>query len=90
MKTVTGRNQQWFETDRFVTIWILLILGLGLAIRLFDLTDLPLDFHPTRQLRSAIIARGMYAEMQPFPDDKATDSRYSSYEFAGRLRTAII
>ncbi len=33
---------------------------LGLAIRLYDLTDLPLDFHPTRQLLSELKARGMY------------------------------
>jgi len=37
-----------------------LLFGLGLAIRLYDLTDLPLDFHPTRQLFSALKARGMY------------------------------
>jgi hypothetical protein len=43
-------------------IAVLIILGLGLAIRLYDLTDLPLDFHPTRQLLSAIKARGMYYE----------------------------
>lgn len=29
-------------------------------MRLYDLTDLPLDFHPTRQLHSALMARGMY------------------------------
>ncbi len=29
-------------------------------MRLYDLTDLPLDFHPTRQLLSALKARGMY------------------------------
>lgn len=39
---------------------IVVLLTLGLAIRLFDLTDLPLDFHPARQLVSAIKARGMY------------------------------
>lgn len=46
-------------------IWIGLILLaflLGLAVRLYDLHDLPLDFHPTRQLHSALIARGMYYE----------------------------
>jgi len=39
---------------------LLVILILGFAIRLYDLTDLPLDFHPTRQLLSALKARGMY------------------------------
>ena len=41
---------------------LLLLLTLGLGIRLYDLTDLPLDFHPTRQLLSALKARGMYYE----------------------------
>jgi len=37
----------------------------GLALRLLDLTDPPFDFHPTRQLGSAIIARGMYYRSLP-------------------------
>jgi hypothetical protein len=41
---------------------LVLLLALGLGIRLLDLTDLPLDFHPTRQLLSALKARGMYYE----------------------------
>ena len=45
-----------------LTLWITLgvIMLLGLGIRLYDLTDPPLDFHSTRQLWSAIISRGMY------------------------------
>ena len=44
---------------------LLLIFILGLAVRLFDLTDAPLDFHPTRQLHSALMARGMYYSITP-------------------------
>lgn len=44
---------------------LLALLVLGLAIRLYDLTDPPLDFHETRQLGSAVVARGMYYEMLP-------------------------
>jgi hypothetical protein len=44
---------------------LLLLFSLALIIRLYDLTDLPLDFHPTRQLLSAIKARGLYYESQP-------------------------
>lgn len=42
--------------------WAIIILAvvLGLAVRFYDLTDAPLDFHPTRQLHSALITRGMY------------------------------
>ncbi len=42
-------------------VWILvLLLMLGVGIRLDDLTDPPLDFHPTRQLIGAIQARALY------------------------------
>lgn len=41
-------------------ICLILLLASGLFIRLIDLTDPPLDIHPTRQLHSALLARGMY------------------------------
>ena len=44
---------------------LILIFGAALAIRLYDLTDLPLDFHPTRQLVSFIKARGYYYKTKP-------------------------
>jgi 4-amino-4-deoxy-L-arabinose transferase-like glycosyltransferase len=45
-------------------VWGLLglIFALGLAVRLVMLDAPPVDFHPTRQLHSALIARGMYYE----------------------------
>lgn len=50
--------------------WILFLLLLvtfisALAIRVYDLNDLPLDFHVARQLQSMIKARGMYYETAP-------------------------
>ncbi len=52
-----------FERSRLWTIIaVVLLFALGLGIRLYDLTDPPLDFHPTRQLHSMMIARGMYYE----------------------------
>jgi 4-amino-4-deoxy-L-arabinose transferase-like glycosyltransferase len=56
-QTTTGLFTQNI-TLRRITILLLLLLGLG--IRLLDLTDPPLDIHPTRQLHSALMARGMY------------------------------
>lgn len=53
IKAWQGYRWLWFGL-------ILLAFLLGLAVRLYDLRDLPLDFHPTRQLHSALIARGMY------------------------------
>jgi len=53
---------QFFPSKAARIFALIFIFALGLAIRLYDLTDLPLDFHSTRQLLSAIKARGMYYE----------------------------
>lgn len=47
---------------------LMALLGLGLVLRMINLFDPPLDFHPTRQLRAAIIARGMYYQTAPDVD----------------------
>jgi hypothetical protein len=53
-------NSSFFASRAAWMTALLVLLILGFAIRLYDLTDLPLDFHPTRQLLSALKARGMY------------------------------
>jgi hypothetical protein len=55
----------FFSSRAARTFALLLIFGAALAIRLYDLTDLPLDFHPTRQLVSFIKARGYYYQTKP-------------------------
>jgi 4-amino-4-deoxy-L-arabinose transferase-like glycosyltransferase len=59
----------------------LAILLLGLFLRFTDLTDPPLDFHPMRQLRGALIARSMYYQMLPHADpaqvQKAIETTYT-------------
>lgn len=57
MSGITMRHKNSF----WITFWVSLFLLIGLGIRLYDLTDLPLDFHATRQLFSALKARGLYA-----------------------------
>jgi len=54
--------------NRNQIVYVFLVLGLiiaGFAIRIYDLQDAPLDFHPTRQLHSALMARGMYYSISP-------------------------
>ncbi|MCD6356555.1 MAG: glycosyltransferase family 39 protein [Anaerolineaceae bacterium] len=51
-----GKNRIW-------NYFFLLALIVGISVRLYDIDDPPLDFHPTRQLHSAIIARGMYYQL---------------------------
>ncbi len=47
------------------TLLLALALLLGLAVRFYDLTDPPLEFHPLRQLRGAITARYLYYRWNP-------------------------
>ena len=54
--------------NRNQIIYVFLVLGLiiaGFVIRIYDLQDAPLDFHPTRQLHSALMARGIYYSLNP-------------------------
>lgn len=64
-------NSSFFASRAARVTALFVILGLGLAIRLYDLTDLPLDFHPTRQLLSALKARGMYYQtLTDIPEER--------------------
>lgn len=56
----------FFALRKWQLVFVLAVLfATGLVVRLYDLTDLPLDFHPTRQLHSALMARGMYYQIAP-------------------------
>ncbi len=67
------------------SLLLVLLFLTALSIRLYDLTDLPLDFHPTRQLFSALKTRGMYYASMP-------DAPAEQREFAiqqGKLKSTI-
>jgi hypothetical protein len=53
------------KASRIFLALVLTVFGLGLAVRMLDLADAPFDFHPTRQLRDALIARGIYYGLSP-------------------------
>ena len=64
------------------TILLGLVFLLGFAIRVYDLKDPPLDFHPTRQLRSALISRAVYYQLDPTvdPDTRSLAKQLASLE----------
>lgn len=68
--TVTHLNELTEKRVLSPGWWALLglIFVVGLALRLYHLDDPPVDFHPTRQLHSAIIARGMFLANDPGAD----------------------
>lgn len=62
------RKFNFKESKTLYLVLVLILFAAGLAIRLFDLQDAPLDFHSTRQLHSALMARGMYYSISPQAD----------------------
>ena len=61
-----NKSSSWFFGNRYILIATLVVIFvLGAGIRFDDLTDLPLDFAPNRQLFSALKARSMYYAMLP-------------------------
>lgn len=51
------------KMEKFSFFFYIAIFALAIGIRIYDVQDPPLDFHPTRQLHSTLIARGMYASL---------------------------
>lgn len=73
--------------------WFVLLCGLlalGGFLRLLDLTDPPLDFHPTRQLRNALVARAIYYELLPQADPEQRDLARSFSHAVGQYEPSII
>ena len=67
---------------------VLLLLGIGL--RFFDLTDEPIDFHPTRQLRGAIVARGIYYDLLPNAEESIRQQAESFRRSTGQYEPPIL
>jgi hypothetical protein len=64
-----GSLHNWLKsTQSWLLIGLISIFLLATAVRLIDLTDPPLDYFPQRQLRAAIIARGIYYQLLPSAD----------------------
>lgn len=78
-------NAQWS-----INLAALLLLLIGLGLRLYDLTDQPIDFHPTRQLRGAIVARGMYYEMQPDADPQLRQKAINFWASTGEYEPPFL
>ncbi len=81
------------EKSNFRWVWVGLIalaFLLGLGVRFYDLKDAPLDFHPTRQLHSALIARGMYYQTLEDAPQWQKDLSYSQWQKEGLIEPQIM
>lgn len=74
---INKKSPELFGRKKWVYgVLIALMLLLGLLIRVYDIDDLPLDFHPTRQLFTAITARARY--FQTLPEGMIPEDQYKS------------
>lgn len=71
-----------------ILLAVLILLGFGL--RMIDLTDPPLDFHPTRQLRGAVVARSIYYELVPSNDPYIQEEAVSLRNTVSDLEPPIL
>ena len=54
-------------------ILIIFIFIAGFALRMVDFDDPPLDFHPARQMHSALMARGFYLKDGGYLEDRSAE-----------------
>jgi len=68
---------------------LILLLALGGLLRLLDLTDPPLDFHPSRQLRNSLVARNIYVSLLPSATDEQRGLAASFERAVGRYEPPV-
>src|SRR5512143_3257828 len=75
---------------RFWLPALVFVLALGATLRLIDLTDPPLDFHPSRQLRNSLVARDIYYHMLPQADPQVLALTSSFRRSVGQYEPPVI
>lgn len=75
------------QTWSFVLV---LLLALGGLLRLIDLTDPPLDFHSSRQLRNSLVARDIYYSALPSATEEQRQLATSFASSVGKYEPPVI
>lgn len=70
--------------------FILLFCLLGVTLRLYKIDSPPLEFHPTRQLHSAILARGFYYHLNPALDPTGREFVLAQAAIEGIIEPPIL
>ncbi len=74
-------------------IWsapLLIFLVLGGLLRLIDISDPPLDFQPSRQLRNSLVAREVYYSLLPTATDEERELASSFARSVGQYEPPVI
>lgn len=75
---------------RLAWLLALLLTALGFGLRMVDLRDPPLDFHATRQLRAALVARTMYYDQAPGVSAAQRQQAYNLSRTTGQYEPPIL
>jgi 4-amino-4-deoxy-L-arabinose transferase-like glycosyltransferase len=86
METTKKPTQQIFRNPK---VWLVVVLLLATLLRLFDLTDEPLELHPTRQFRALIISRAIYASADHLSADQAAFAQQQA-SIVGLIEPSIL
>jgi len=87
---MTASSKLLGQNPRVARLVLACLLILGAMLRLIDLTDPPLDFHSTRQLRNILVARGIYYQISPDADPQLRDLATSFSNRVGDFEPPII
>ena len=82
-RTVRAAPHNWF-------ISLIILLALGGLLRLIDITDPPLDFHSSRQLRNSLVARDIYYSILPSATIEQRELASSFANAVGRYEPPVI
>lgn len=72
------------------SVVLILLLALGGFLRLLDLTDPPLDFQPSRQLRNSLVAREIYYHVLPSATNEQRGLSASFAAAVGKYEPPVI
>lgn len=78
-----SRPSNWF-------ILFIILLALGGLLRLLDITDPPLDFQPSRQLRNSLVARDIYYSLLPTATTEQRELASSFARSVGQYEPPVI
>ena len=81
--SLLSRTKTW-------SIPFILLLTLGGLLRLLDLTDPPLDFHTSRQLRNSLVAREIYYNALPSATEEQRQLAASFANSVGKYEPPVI
>jgi hypothetical protein len=88
-KKTANKTREWLSAHwAELALGLLMLLGFGL--RMIDLTDPPLDFHPTRQFRGAVVARSIYYQLAPSSDPYIQEQALSLRNSVADLEPPIL